>query len=66
MDNIKKLDLKVIQDSEDNIEDRLKLNKGDQMSGRDRKMACVESQVDQLKWVTLAKFKKLCFRKFEK
>ncbi len=57
--NFRKLGLKVIQDSEDNFEDKLKQSENEEMASRNEKIACIESKVELLKRETLAKFKKL-------
>ncbi len=59
MDNFRKMGLKVIQDSEDNIEDKLKHCRNEEMASRKERIACLESKVEVMKRETLTKFKKL-------
>ncbi len=59
MDNFRKLGLKVIQDSENKMEDKLKRREREELASGSEKIAHIEDQVNQLKRETLAKFKKL-------
>ncbi len=59
MDNYQKLGLKIIQDAEDNIEDRLKPTKTEENESEKEMVACIENKVDQLKRETLRKLQAL-------
>ncbi len=59
IDNFKNLGLKIIQDAEDSIEDRLKPTKRGESDSEGERAACVESKVNQLKRETLKKFQAL-------